>query len=137
MHLPTAPIEWKTEYNVNISFIDEHHRKFVEILNRILEINNEASCGHNISEAFFSLVYYAEHYLIREQMYLKEYQNFQYHQDLHNQFIDRVTRFQDDFKKGKKNICSDMALYLYEWFENHILNYDKEATAFLKEKGHN
>ncbi len=136
MKLPTLPIEWKEEYNVNISFIDEHHQKFVLILNKILEIKNHDFCGEKVSEIFFSLVHYAEHYLIREEIYFKEYPNFQHHQKLHNEFIERITRLQQDYNKGEVNVCVEMANYLYNWFENHILKYDKEAVNYLKEKGH-
>ncbi len=137
MKLPTGPIKWKDEYNVNISFIDEHHQKFVSILNSILEAHGQGFCREKVSEIFFSLVHYAEHYLIREEIYFKEYPNFQHHQELHNKFIERVTRLQQDFKDGNDAVCIEMANFLYSWFENHILKYDKEAVSYLKEKGHN
>jgi len=136
MKLPPGPIEWKEEYNVNVSFIDEHHQKFVLLLNRILEINKQDFCNENVSEIFFSLVHYAEHYLIREEIYFKEYPNFQHHQELHNKFIERVTKLQQDYNDGKDEVCIEMANYLYSWFENHILKYDKEAINYLKDKGH-
>ncbi len=130
-----GPLEWKEEYNVNISFIDEHHQKFLNILNNLQEVVHQDNCSERISEIYFSLVHYAEHYLIREAMYFKEYPNFIHHQDAHKEFINRVTKLQRDFEAGKKEVCSEMYQYLLEWFQNHILKYDKEAVNYLKSKG--
>ncbi len=131
----TGPKEWKEEYNVNVSFIDEHHKKFLEILNQLGEVPSEGDCGQKISEIFFSLAHYSEHYLLREEIYFKEYPNFSQHKTSHNRFIDGITKLHEDFKSGKEGICTEIYDYLYNWFENHILEYDKEAVDYLNSKG--
>jgi len=132
---PYKEIEWKAEYNVNVSFIDEHHQKFLEILNSFQDASQEGFCSDKMSEIFFSLVHYAEHYLIREIIYFKEYPNFSHHQAAHNNFIERISKFQTDYQSGKKGVCDEMYQFLYDWFENHILKFDKEAVDYLKSKG--
>ncbi len=132
---PHEPIEWKEEYNVDVSFIDEHHRHFLEILNRFRDAGEEGLCKERMSQIFFSLVHYAEHYLMREIIYFKEYPNFSTHQAAHNNFIDRIEKFQNDYRIDQEGVCKEMYEYLYDWFRNHILKYDKEAVEYLKSKG--
>jgi len=122
---------------VNISFIDEQHRKFLDILNELKLVVAGKECRQKTSELFFALVHYAEHHLIQEEIYLKDYQypGFSQHKESHNLFIQRLSRFQEDFEAEKENVCLEMHNFLQEWFENHILKYDKDAVAFLKSKG--
>ncbi len=131
----TGPIEWKEEYNVNNSVIDEHHKKFLEILNQLGEISSGGDCNNKISEVFFSLAHYAEHYLLREEIIFKDYPGFAQHKASHNKFMDVITRLHQDYKSGKDDICIDIYDYLNNWFESHILEYDKEAVDYLNSKG--
>ena len=132
---PFQTIEWKEEYKVNVSFIDEHHRKFIEIMNLFQEARKDDFCTDKMSEIFFSLAHYAEDYLLREIIFFKEYPNFAHHQNAHSEFIERINKFQADYREGKKGVCEEMYFYLYDWFQNHILKYDKEAVEYLRSKG--
>jgi hemerythrin-like metal-binding protein len=131
------PFEWKDEYKVGVKAIDEHHEKFFEIINKLKDVITGNKCKVSVSDIFFSLVHYAEHYLINEEIYLKEYgyTGFSQHQESHNQFIARIIQFKDDYRKGKKDVCQDMYFYLENWLTTHIMHYDLEAVAWLKEKG--
>lgn len=127
-------IEWKEEYNVNVKFVDEHHRKFLEILNELGKLTDD-KCNENITRIFYSLVHYADNFLIREEIYFKEYPNLKQHQEAHNRFIEQISKLQTDYKDGKTGICQEMYAFLLEWFRSHILKYDKEAVDYLKNKG--
>ena len=129
--------EWKEEYSVNIEAIDEQHKKFVDIINLLIDIVNKKECNARIADIFFSLAYYAEHYFINEEILFKDYQypNLSHHKDLHNKFILRIIQFQKEFEADKENICEELLQYLEEWFKEHILEYDKSASDFLLQQG--
>ena len=137
--LHREPVEWKDQYMVNVGIIDENHQKFVEIIQRLDRFLDETSCEESISDIFYSLVNYVEHYLIQEEIYFKNYQypNFSQHKEAHQYFIDQIIRFREEFEKGSTTICLEMRQFLAEWFRNHILDYDSEAVHFLVEKGLN
>lgn len=131
------PYKWKEEYTVNISIIDEQHKKFLEIINELKVIINEDDCAEKASKIFFQIAYLIDHYFIKEEIYFKDckYPNFEQHKISHNQFIDKIIQFQKDLENNKKDICLDLYKYLENWFDEHILKYDKDAVEFLKKSG--
>ena len=131
------PYRWKEEYTVNIGIIDEQHKKFLEIINELKVIINENTCKNNVSDIFFQLAYLIDHYFIKEEIYFKDlkYPNFDLHKSEHNQFIERIIQFQKDVQNDKPNLCLEIYQYLENWFDEHILKYDKEAVEYLKSKG--
>lgn len=131
------PYKWKEEYNVNITIIDEQHKKFLDIINELKIIINNGTCKKNVSKVFFQIAYLIDHYFLKEEIYFKDcqYPNFDQHKIDHNQFIDRIIQFQRDVENNKENLCFDIYNYLEEWFDEHILKYDKEAVDFLKKSG--
>lgn len=131
------PYQWKEEYTVNISVIDEQHKKFLNIINELKVIINNGSCKERVSEIFFQLAYLIDHYFIKEEIYFSnlKYPNFDQHKIEHNSFIDRIIQFQKDLENKKPELCLEIYHYLENWFDEHILKYDKEAVEYLKNKG--
>ncbi len=131
------PFEWKDEYKVGVKAIDEHREKFFEIINKLKKVITDRDCQINVSDIFFALVHYAEHYLIQEEIYFKEcgYNGFSQHQESHNNFIKRIIQFKEDYREGKKDVCEDMYFFLENWLVNHILHYDNQAVTWLKTRG--
>lgn len=129
--------EWIEEYMVNLEKIDEHHKKFLDIINMLIKIKNERSCEEEISLVFFRLIYYVENYFIDEETYMKDhkYPGFKQHKEAHNNFIHGIIKFQEQYQTGDKTVCDRLYDYLQTWFNEHILGKDREAVAFLIEKG--
>jgi hemerythrin-like metal-binding protein len=131
------PFEWKDEYKVGVKAIDEHREKFFGIINKLKDVITSKKCKANVADIFFSLVHYAEHYLINEEIYFKEfgYNGFSQHKESHNNFISRIIQFKEDYSNGKKDVCEEMYFFLENWLTNHIMHYDIEAVEWLKQKG--
>ena len=129
--------EWKEEYGVGVEAIDEHRKKFFEIINKLKKVILGRDCKTNVADVFFSLVHYAEHYLIQEEIYFKEsgYAGFSDHQETHNNFIKRIIKFKEDFQNGKPEVCEEMYFYLEDWLVTHIMHYDTQAVNWLKDRG--
>ena len=128
---------WKEEYNVDIVSIDQQHQKLLENLNRLADVINKGECKEKVSEIFFALGYFAENYFTKEEMLFKNYKypNFSVHKEAHNNFIKQIIKFQEDYKTGADEVCLQLYSFIEKWFLNHILEYDKEAVTFLKQKG--
>jgi hemerythrin-like metal-binding protein len=128
---------WNEGYNTGVKFIDEQHQYFFNIVSTLKENLSDGVCKDSASKIFFSLAHYAEHFLIQEEIYFKDYSfpGIREHKDKHKEFIRRVIKFQVDYEKDVGETCRTMLVYLEQWFENHILKYDKKAIDHLKERG--
>jgi hemerythrin len=128
---------WNEEYNTGVNFIDEQHQYFFSIIGTLKENLHEGVCRDAASKIFFRLAHYAEHFLIQEEIYFRDSQfpGIKEHKDLHKEFIRRVIQFQVDYEKDMEETCRSMLAYLEEWFDSHILEYDKEAIDYLRAKG--
>ena len=128
---------WNKGYNTGVKFIDEQHQYFFNIVSTLKENLSDGVCKDSASKIFFSLAHYAEHFLIQEEIYFKDYHfpSIKEHKDKHKEFIRRVIKFQVDYEKDVGETCRTMLVYLEKWFENHILKHDKKAIDYLKEKG--
>lgn len=133
------PYKWKEENNVDISIIDEQHKKFLEIINQLKVIINNDTCKESVSDIFYQIAYLIDHYFIKEEIYFKDcqYPNFDKHKSDHNMFINRIIQLQKDLENNKPDLCLEIYNYLVNWFDDHILKFDKEAVAYLKKSGIN
>lgn len=131
------PYQWKSEYTVHITVIDEQHKKFLNIINTLKLIINDNSCKEKVSGIFFQLAYLIDHFFIKEEIYFNDlkYPNFDQHKKQHNLFIQRIIQFQKDLESNKPDLCLDIYHYLESWFDEHILKYDKEAVEYLRNGG--
>ena len=137
MQRKLTKIIWQPGYDLHIESIDESHRKLVDLINRLADMINRNACPESMSDIFFSLIHYAERYLIQEEIFLRDlgYPQWDLHRKDHSFFIEKIKSFREEFSSGDINICQDLYDFLQEWFHNHILKYDEEAISFLKKKG--
>ncbi len=131
------PYQWKEEYTVDISVIDDQHKKFLDIINQLKIIINSNTCKEKVSDIFFQLAYLIDYYFIKEEIYFNDlkYPNFELHKAEHNKFINRIIQFQKDVENNKPDLCLEIYQFLEEWFDEHILKYDKEAVEYFKARG--
>ncbi|MCB2196838.1 MAG: bacteriohemerythrin [Bacteroidetes bacterium] len=133
------PYQWKEEYSVKISVIDDQHKKFLDIINELKIIINSGTCKEKVSQVFFQLAYLIDHYFIKEEIYFKDlkYPHFDQHKAQHNAFIERIIQFQKDVENNKPDLCLEIFQFLENWFDEHILKYDKDAVEYLRAGGLN
>ena len=137
MNISPELLSWKPEYNVNLSFIDDQHKKFLDMLNRLKGTIKNKTFKEDSPEIFYSLVHYADDYLIKEEIYFKDldYPKLDSHIKKHKEFFSRIIQFQKEITGEKEESYSELYEYLETWFNNHILKFDKEAVDFLKANG--
>ena len=98
---------------------------------------NNNQCKEKVSDIFFQLAYLIDYYFIKEEIYFNDlkYPKLEQHKSQHKLFIDRTIQFQKDLENNKPDLCLEIYNYLENWFDEHILKYDKEAVEYLRQKG--
>jgi len=132
---------WKDEYSVGIPSIDEQHKHFFGITNRMIDLAEEASPAREALAAVVGeLGDYAMYHLKTEEGYFDEfaYEGAPEHVQAHNLYREKVA----DYLKAVQDPATDLAKftdeaasYSIEWLSKHILLMDKKYSVFFKEHG--
>lgn len=133
----SIPGKWQEEFNTGVKFIDEQHRYFFRIMKDLEKTLDHQECNRNISDIFFALVHYVEHFTLQEEIYFKNlhFSGLRAHKEAHNKFVRAVVRFKDDYSRGKEHVCEDLYAFLYAWFNEHILLLDVDTVEELRKAG--
>jgi len=134
-----ANIEKETNPTVlqtNISVIDEGHLKLSEIHNHVKLLLKQEANKNDLAEAFFSLSYFFENYLLKEELLLKSkgYPNFDDHKASHSSFIKGIEHLKDSYENDIKCTLKELDTFIGDWLKTHSLNYNKEVVDFLNKK---
>ncbi len=129
-------IDWDAQFSVGIKEIDEQHQVLVEILddlyNAMLKAKGKEVAQETLDRLF---AYTRSHFATEERLFKKYcYPEEQEHKAEHDGMLNRLNKFQRDFKDGKL-ISVDLMLFLKEWFVNHLQTTDHRYIDFFREKG--
>jgi hemerythrin len=128
-------LAWKAEYSVDVSALDDQHKELFKLLDDL----NEALAKDESVDVDFALtkmhVYMLFHFSSEEHLLAKYgFPKLDLHVEEHRKFKARVEEFKRCFSENKQMLAVEIRDYLTEWFTNHILETDKEYSAFLAPK---
>ena len=133
----SALIVWNEDLSVNVRKIDEQHHKLVDLINELYEAMQKGQSKEFLDEIIDGLIDYSVIHFNTEEGLLEKfsYPNLEIHKEEHSLFKQKVTKFQNDYKKGTAWLSIDMLLFLSDWLKTHIKKSDKSFSKFLNEKG--
>ncbi len=135
----TNQIEWKDEYSVGITHIDQDHKKLIKLLNQFTVAYDHAMSEEFEKEALEALIDYTKYHFEREEKMMREndYPDFVAHQAKHQEMIGQVNQFVDLYNKKGHDALKEVSEYLTVWLISHINGTDKEYSQYLNERGIN
>lgn len=132
---------WTKDYSVDVEMIDEQHRHFLDIVNKIADfINSKASEKEVLFDIVNQMGNYAFYHLgTEEELFDKlDYPDAVPHVEAHNQFREMANGYISRIRKDDQNIeklSEEVAEYAGNWLLKHILVADKKYSAFFNEHG--
>lgn len=130
-------ITWDSSYSVNIKEIDAQHKKLIDLVN-LLDDKIKEGYGEDVLEiVLYDLIKYSfYHFTFEEAMLAKHsYQALSKHSLCHNEMIEKIKYFDQQFKLGNEHLSIEMLNFLKDWIIKHICWEDKKYSAFLNTKG--
>ncbi|MCL5017348.1 MAG: bacteriohemerythrin [Patescibacteria group bacterium] len=130
---------WTKKYSVGVESIDEQHKHFFEIANKLIEMAlNEAAEKDELVALLGSLGDYAFYHLNTEEKYFEEfhYPEAQMHVEEHNKYREKIKQLMDSLEKEDRDIntmAKDAAIYSGNWLFHHILFVDQKYTKFFQD----
>ncbi|MDR0655240.1 MAG: bacteriohemerythrin [Treponema sp.] len=130
-------IVWQQNYSVGNKEIDSQHKELMNFVNDAIG----HSTGNKKAESdYFSLVIkpgiiFLQKHFDTEQaaMLAQNYEGYQSHKTEHDKMIETLTRISDDVLAGRQALnLLEIALFIRDWFLNHIQEFDQKAKDCFK-----
>jgi len=130
-------ITWNNNLRVNISKIDEQHRKLVSIVN---DLNSAMGLGKGkeiMGNVLSSLIDYTKSHFATEEELMEKYvyPGYLTHKADHDALTKQVNETMKKFTEGKAIVTVEVMNFLKDWLINHIQNTDKRYAPYLNSKG--
>ena len=131
-------IKWDNKYSVNVSMIDEGHKKFIDIINKATHVqkyDNKRPIA--ISEILIEINAYARKHFRTEETYMVncKYCDFNSHKDEHNSFSKRIPDYWQELTDNNFKVIDAILEHLKWWLTNHIQGTDKKYVVCFNENG--
>lgn len=127
-------LTWIPEFETGDVFYDNLHKKFLDIINMARKVIYNRTCEEEISLIYFRLIYFIENNVVEEENYLKEntVSSITLHRKEHNHLIKTIIHYQNLFFEGDRRSCQKLLVFLRDWFQEHMLDTDKQALDKFK-----
>jgi len=132
-----SKIQWKEEYSVGITHIDQDHKKLISLLNQFTVAYDHAMSEDFEKNALEELIDYTQYHFEREEKLMSDndYPDFEAHKAKHQEMIEQVGKFVDLYNEKGHDALQDISEYLTVWLISHINGTDKEYSQYLNERG--
>ncbi len=130
-------IKWDDKYSVNVSMIDEEHKKFIDIINKAIYVQKYNNRFREISEILVEMTTYAQEHFRTEETYMInfEYYDYKSHIDEHNNFSKLISNYCNKLMDGDLEVIDEVLEDLKQYLVNHIQVTDKNYVGCFKENG--
>jgi hemerythrin len=127
---------WRDEYSVNIQRIDNHHRRLLDMSNRLIEAVRHGRGQTEMAEALDFLMGYAMYHFSEEEMLLERYGYPEQagHAGKHKRLLAQVRELEERLSTSGMD-ATELLSFLHDWIVNHILVEDRRFATFINQKG--
>ena len=133
-------LNWKEEYSVGLETVDNQHKKFLGIINELGSCLEKQACSVNGHQMFFSLLHFADTFLLKEKMLVNAVNDLDYSffREKHAEFLQKLEDFQAKYdKENPREVFSELHLFLKQQFPVFLSCYTPSLVSILKEHGVN
>ncbi|MBN1867830.1 hemerythrin family protein [Candidatus Sumerlaeota bacterium] len=131
-------IEWQDDYSVGIRNLDDQHKVLIDLINLFHDARSHGKEWQTLSIVLRSLMEYAAtHFAGEEKLMIEhDFPGLHQHRLAHNEFVQKVSDFSEDFRESRAMLPQELMNFLGEWLVGHILVVDKQYSGFFKERGY-
>lgn len=126
-------IVWEDRFNIQVDVIDEQHRRLVDLMNRLIAVQEEETSDEEIADILGAMTnYLGYHFDTEEQLMIDHgYPELESHREEHQAFVTQTAYFIATYREGGASLKSDILLFLKEWLVNHIVQTDGAFGDYL------
>lgn len=129
-----AYVIWSEMFSVRVPYIDNQHRKLIQIINNFHETLKDPNLTANIFQTLNELFHYTELHFKDEEQILKlvnyPADQFQKHKKEHEQIVEHIFKLNDQLTGGDEKVIYNLEVFLNSWIIKHLLSTDKNYQPF-------
>jgi len=129
-------LEWDETYSVGNDVIDEQHRKWIELYNRLDEMMrgpDQADLAAARDEILQEMSDYVDYHFKFEEDYMRSigFPEVDKHWRMHKDFANSIYSLCRDREEGKIILNTEIIETIRNWLVHHIIKEDIKITNFL------
>lgn len=127
------PYLWNDQLNTGITEIDNQHRRFFALLNRLQAAFGSFTERGVLVDTFTELIEYLRVHFETEESLLEgcAYPDLARHRELHDRFTVEVTTLFRDYLADREGITRATIDFLRQWLVDHIMKEDMAYKEHL------
>ncbi|MDH5397882.1 MAG: bacteriohemerythrin [Cyclobacteriaceae bacterium] len=132
-----AFVNWDDSYSVEVSTIDDQHKKLIELVNQLYDAMRKGQDLIIIGEVIDELIHYTKTHFAYEEAYFEKFgfEKKEEHKAEHKDFVREVEEFKNKFKEGKITLSIEVLQFLSGWLFTHIKGSDKDYITYFHTNG--
>jgi len=130
-----AYLEWTPALETGVELIDEQHRMLFKLINDLHEAASADETDPDVViDAMYTLSdYVSEHFGDEEALMAEhDYPALAAHHDMHQRLTAQTLRFMTQFVNGEEVSLAELAEFLGNWLQGHIVEQDCRFAATLR-----
>ncbi|MBL7003073.1 MAG: bacteriohemerythrin [Gammaproteobacteria bacterium] len=127
-------VEWNDEFEIGIGVIDNQHKRIVEYINTLADMNKGTN-PQEVDRLLNALVDYTLSHFAFEESLMEEagYEYLTVHQGTHHAFIRKIEQMHNRFKNGE-DVSLQLGELLLTWLLEHIQNDDQSYAPLVRDQ---
>jgi len=129
-------LRWTPAFSVEVEVFDRHHKRLIEIINRLYRNMEEGKAASVMQTTLGELIDYTDYHFSAEEKAFKTYgyPDAAEHREQHRSLLATARELQKDYLAGRAVLSDEVLDFLQDWVMNHILKSDTGYASFLKGK---
>lgn len=131
-------MHWSEKYCNGIALFDAEHERLMDMANDLYDAVLSGSSADVVQQVFHRLMAYTDYHFEHEETFFTEsgYPHDAAHIERHSWMRQRVIDFEGENRHLPPELLAiEMAKFLRNWLEIHILKDDREYARYLAAKG--
>ena len=126
-------MEWNQNLVIDQGIMDETHREFIELLNRVADAPEESMLA-----ALDEFIRHSEEHFAQEQRWMEQmtYPPLTCHVKEHDGVLETAHEVRRRVAAGEMRFGQVLARAVAEWFSNHAASMDNVLALYMKEVGY-
>ncbi len=133
-----ALFEWDDKYSVGVEEMDEHHKKLMDIINRLHDAMKEGKAQDEMENIIKEMKEYTDYHFEAEEELLEEHdypeRKLGEQEEQHKKYVNKISEYMKDYEEDKLTLSMDISNFLKDWLSNHILEVDMKYKDHFEGK---